>query len=77
MSKEFIATVDEIKEAYNNAWYDTDIEHINYALQKMLSDKLICVNNVLIRTDKALERLKAAGFSAEKTTGRYYNISSR
>ena len=48
ISKEFIATVDEIREAYNDAWYDTDIEHINYALQKMLSDKLLCVNNVLI-----------------------------
>lgn len=76
MSKEFIATVDEIREAYNNAWYDTDIEHINYALQKMLSDKLICVNNVLIRTDKALERLEAAGFSVVNSKGRYYNISS-
>ena len=34
ISKEFIATVDDIRETYNDAWYDTDIEHINYALQK-------------------------------------------
>lgn len=72
---DLIMSATEMKEKYNEKWYNIDIENINNCLKDMLEYGYISTR-CRIRTQSAIERLKAAGFRVSKSILEgYYDIS--